>query len=133
MFKKTIINFFLLALLITAFALTAHAQYSIDPDLKPINEPFDISEEVEKQGGATTATIYVLQIIAGALLYFAAPVAILIIVVGAFEIVTGGDESEKIDAGKKSITWAVVGLLLIILSYSIVRIVIDISMKTANA
>jgi len=128
--KNKIILFIGIALLLSLWMNSAIA-YTIPGEFRPINEPFDIGDELETTGAAG-GTIVVLQIIAGGLLYFASPVAVIFIVVSAFTMVTGGADSEKIEQSKKSLTWAVIGLLVIILSYSIVRAVISTTLKAAS-
>ncbi len=94
---------------------------------RPINEPFNIA--YDKEGGAA---ILILQIIAGGLLYFAAPIAIIMIGIAGWQLVTGGAESEKIEQGKKHLFWSIAGLLVIILSFSIVKFLITFSIKSAS-
>lgn len=124
--KKILTTLVLSTILAVLLSVTVQA-YQIDPSFRPINSPFDLN-----YGSDTSKTILILQILSGALLYFAAPVAIILIIIGALQIVIGGAESDKIDAGKKHITWSVIGLLVIILSYSIVRTIINFVLKSAQ-
>lgn len=128
--RKTLATIGLVILTLLLVATVAQA-YTIPSELRPENEPFDISYEDGEIGG-TTATITILQIIAGTLLYFAAPLAVILIGLAAFDIVSGGADSEKLEQAKKNITWLIVGLLVIILSYSIVRFVISFVIKSAE-
>lgn len=106
--------------------------YTIPEDLRPINEPLNIGQELgTTAAGTTSGTILVLQILAGGLLYFAAPIAIIIIVMTGSQMAMMGAESEKIEEAKRSLTWAVVGLLVIIFSYSLVRIIINAVLQAA--
>lgn len=102
------------------------AAYQVDPSFRPDNSPFGLEDELgsDKKEGAINATNIVLQIIAGGLLYFAAPMAIIMIGLGAFNMVMYGSESEKVEEAKKHLTWSIVGLFVIILSYAIVKILI---------
>ena len=45
---------------------------------------------------------------------------------------TGGADSEKLEQAKKGLTWTIAGLLLIILSYSIVKTVINTTVDVAE-
>ncbi len=114
-------------MILTTFLLIAGTAavyaYQIDPSYRPSNEPFALNNEIN-QGGPSVATITVLQIIAGALLYFAIPIAIIAIVFSGSSMVMFGAEQEKLDSAKKQLIWSCVGLALIILSYSVVRIII---------
>jgi len=103
----------------------------INPDFRPINEPFDISGTVETEGAAS-GTVIVLQIVAGGLLYFAAPIAVIMIVIAAFQMVINSAESDKVGEAKSALTWSIVGLLTIILSYSIVRAIINFAISVAT-
>lgn len=120
-----------ISLAISAFSAFA---YTIPENLTPINEPFRIGKDLSGPGATTaTGTIIFLQILAGGLLYFAAPVAIIIIAMTGFNMVFMGAESDKIEQSKRSLTWAILGLLLIILSYTLVRIVINMALNAASS
>jgi len=126
--KKILIKTVLLTILIIILGSMVTHAYTIDPDFKPINEPFgELAEE-----DASSATIIILQIISGGLLYFAAPVAVIMIAFAGFNMVTGGADSEKLEQSKKHLTWAIIGLVLIIMSYSAVRFVIGQAIKAAS-
>ena len=120
----------LLSFLLALFLSQVAEAYRIPEDLKPINSPFELNTYGE--GDGSEATVILLQIIAGALLYFAAPVAIIMIVQAGFSMVSGGADSEKITQAKKHLTWTLIGLGLIILSYSIVRIVLNLITTAAS-
>lgn len=108
--------------------------YTIPEEFRPINEPLNIGQELgTTAAGTTSGTILVLQILAGGLLYFAAPIAIIIIVMTGSQMAMLGAESEKIEEAKRSLTWAVLGLLLIIFSYSLVRIIINAALQAAGS
>jgi len=109
---------------------TAHA-YTIDADFRPQNEPLNINEQIE-QDGAAGGAILILQIITGGLLYFAAPLAIIMIASSAFGMTMGSDDPEKMTTGKKHLTWLSIGLLIIILSYSLVKFVIGLIQASGN-
>jgi len=105
---------------------TVSAEYTIPIELKPDNLPFDISvEENGEVDSGETQVIKILQVISGALLYFAAPLTVIAIGMTAFNMAMGSGNSEKIETAKKQLTWAIMGLLLVILSYAVVKIVIS--------
>jgi glucose uptake protein GlcU len=56
--------------------------------------------------------------------------AILFIIIGGIEILTAYGNDEKIGKGKKTVTFAIVGLLISILSYAIVSIISGINLNT---
>lgn len=123
--KKLILTISLLTITILFGLQTLQTveAYQIDPSYRPQNAPFSLKEEITQQG-AQSATIIILQVIAGALLYFAAPIAVIVIIMGGFNMAVYGAEQEKLEQGKKQLTWAILGLLCVILSYSIVRIIL---------
>jgi hypothetical protein len=102
---------------------TAGAEYRLPDELKPSNVPFDIDIGQTKDPGVTQIQ-YILQVIAGALLYVAAPLAVLMIAMIGFNLALGSGSAEKIEAAKKTLTWAVLGLVIIILSYALVKFVL---------
>lgn len=103
--------------------------YSIDPSYAPNNTPYDFDVEAK---GAEGSTILLLQIIAGALLFFAAPLTVIMIAWASLDMVMGGAESEKLEQAKKHMTWSIIGLILIIISYSAVRFVIKLAVDSAD-
>lgn len=129
MLKKFILTISLLTVVLIINANFVEA-YSLDTSYRPVNSPFNLDYKAKTP---TENTVMILQIIAGALLYFATPVAIIMIAFAGFQIVTGGADSDKLDEGKKSITWSLIGLAAIILSYSLIRFVITIIVKSAEA
>jgi len=119
---------------VAIFTNTQSFAYTIPEDLRPINEPLNIGKDLGTTAATTTSgTILVLQILAGGLLYFAAPIAIIIIVMTGTQMAMLGAESEKIEEAKRSLTWAAVGLLVIIFSYSLVRIIINAALQATGS
>lgn len=49
--------------------------------------------------------------------------AVIVIVVAGFRMATGGGNPDQIKTAKKAITWAIIGLLVALASYSIVEII----------
>lgn len=101
---------------------------TLDPTLKPDNAPgVIIGEDTLNEAGAETAFAnYTLQMLAGGLITVAAPIAIIIIAIaGLLAVVSHGDQ-KLIDKAKKTLTWAIIGLILIIFSWIIVRTTISI-------
>lgn len=103
---------------------TAGAEYRLPNDLKPSNVPFDVDIGQTSDPGITQVQ-YILQVIAGALLYFAAPLAVIAIAMIGFTMAMNSGNTEKIEAGKKSLTWAIAGLATIIFSYALVKFVLE--------
>lgn len=90
----------------------------------PLKEKLQAAIDGEKADAATTGIIFVLQIITNALLYIAAPIAIAFIAYGGMSYAWSMGAQESLDAAKKNLIWACLGLLLIMMSYGIVRLII---------
>lgn len=123
--KLVIIIIGLLIPLSLAFASNNNllAQVELRKDLKP---SYAVSITPEK--GTSTAAIanIVLQLIAGSLIYAAGPIAIFMIALGGLRYVVSHGDQTQMEEAKKTITWAVVGLAIIIVSWAAVTAVINI-------
>ncbi len=128
--KKQIKKFGLIVLLALLASLifsgVADAVYQIPKEFMPENTPmdFDFVGDNDREAG-TYVLLAVLQIIAGALLYFAAPLAVVSIALIGFDLAMNSGNPEKVETQKKRLTWVILGLLTIILSYGLVRIAIE--------
>ena len=72
--------------------------------------------------GQTTITgiiLYVIQI----LLAVAALVAVIFLIAGGFKYITAGGNEETAESGKKTITNAIIGIVVIILAFVIIRVI----------
>lgn len=54
---------------------------------------------------------------------FAGIICLIFVIFGGFKFLTSGGEKEKVEEGRKTITWALIGLVIIFLSFAIVRLV----------
>lgn len=57
------------------------------------------------------------------LLIIGAPILVLMIIIGAFQIMTGAGNPENITKGRHTITWAIIGYALLLLSSGITLII----------
>ncbi|MDP3963721.1 MAG: hypothetical protein Q8Q39_04455 [bacterium] len=64
-----------------------------------------------------------LKAIAQWILVFGIILGVVFIIIGGISILTSGGDQNKLGTGKKTITWAIVGVIVLILSYSIVNII----------
>ena len=111
------------------------ARIVLDPNLKPENSPgVVVNPETLKSAGAETAFAnYMLQVLAGGLITVAAPVAVIIIAIsGLLAVVSHGDQKLIVRA-QKTLTWAVIGLIVIICAWEIVRTTIEVVVSVNNA
>ncbi|KKR25635.1 MAG: PKD domain-containing protein [Candidatus Peregrinibacteria bacterium GW2011_GWE2_39_6] len=63
------------------------------------------------------------------ILSFLGLAAVIVIIYGGFMYVTAGGEQEKADKGKKSITYAVMGIVVVLISYALVNTLIGAASK----
>ena len=110
-------------------AQIANATYSIPGELRPNNAPFDLSNVNEENlytsgEGGSAPLILILQILAGALLYVAAPLAVISVALAAFNMVMFGGSNDKVEEAKRQLTWAILGLITITLSFALIRFLI---------
>lgn len=72
--------------------------------------------------GQNTATEIILRVIQ-ILLAIAGLVAVIFLIVGGFRYITAGGNEETAEAAKKTITNAIIGIVIIILAFVIVRVI----------
>jgi len=91
------------------FIHTAHAQ-----GLPPIPQPSVTSID----------DFYIaLQAIAQWILVFGIVLGVIFIIIGGISILTSRGDSQKLNTGKQTVVWAIVGIVLLILAYAIVNII----------
>lgn len=78
-----------------------------------------------QQDKAVAGFNIVLQYIANLLLFFAAPLAVLFIARAGSDYAFAMGEEDKMGAAKRELTWAILGLILVMFSYLIVRLMIQ--------
>lgn len=110
-------------LTLIAIPLITSAQVQLDPQLKPEFAANVIPPEGANRGAFANI---VLQLVAGSLIYAAGPLAVLLIAIGGLRYVTSHGDQTQMEEAKKTITWAVIGLIVIIISWAIVTNVISI-------
>lgn len=113
-------------------AATVQAAIGIPSELQPQNVPLKglnetITQQVAAGGqdGAVTAANTVLQYIANLLLFFAAPLAVLFIARAGADYAFALGEDSKIESAKRELTWSLIGLVLVMFSYVLVRVIIQ--------
>jgi hypothetical protein len=118
--KKILIGLFLILLIAVPIVVSA---YTIPSDYAPPSAPF-VSLPATTKGEGTV--ILIVNIITGALLGIAASFAIFFLAIGGFRYVTSLGQTEVMEKAKKTIIYAILGLLAVIFSYIIVQTVIKI-------
>jgi len=61
---------------------------------------------------------------------FVGVIALAYIIIGGYQIVTAGGASDKAEKGKKTLTNAIIGLVIIILSYTIISVITNAAFGT---
>ncbi|MEK7146138.1 MAG: hypothetical protein AAB802_03045 [Patescibacteria group bacterium] len=101
------------------------AVIQLDDGLRPDNLPtFEASDAVNEENPETAATQTIILFVGNLLsqvLLFAGAVTILFLIIAGANYIFAFGKDERIEKGKRGIFWAIVGLLIIMLSYSIVR------------
>ena len=110
------------------------AQLSIPSDLHPEYAPEGYSEVYNPTGTAedkfgSKAINFVIADIIVVLLQMAGVLAIFFIIYSGFTYVRAFGQEETIQSAKKGLTWAILGLCLVILSYAIVQAIIRITLS----
>ena len=123
MFKKITVILGLLLMHFLPFSV-ATATVSLPDEYHPIYAP-----AVNIGAGANEADYgnYYLQLIAGGLLYLAAPIAVFMIAFQGSSLVTAAGDETKITEAKKGITYSAIGLIVVMLSFAIVKAAITLT------
>lgn len=69
---------------------------------------------------------YIFSNITGLFVYLSVPLAILAIIIGGIYYILAGYKKENSDKGKKMIEKAIIGLIIVLASYGIITLIIDI-------
>jgi surface polysaccharide O-acyltransferase-like enzyme len=99
---KKIFNKIILFILFSAllFPLFAYADVTIEPPIK--------YHSVEEVIGAIVNWVYNIALV----------IAPLMIMIGGFYLITAAGDPEKVNTGKKIITWTIVGIVVVLLATS---------------
>lgn len=86
------------------------------------------STGLPNESSATAIIVRVIQI----LLAVAGLVAVVFLIIGGFRYITAGGNEESAEAAKTTITNAIIGIVIIILSFVIVRVISNALTKTGS-
>lgn len=118
--KQTIIVFTLMAVGLTLVAFAPATLAQTTGLIKTTDNPNNISQAT---GGASSARELVLTIV-NYFLYFLGLIATLMVIYGGVLYVTAAGDTESVDKGKKVIMYALVGIIIILLSFALVNSVL---------
>lgn len=126
--KKHILSLALLFITVLIINISpVFGAVEMDPNLKPAFAPGYTSKE-NKAAPVTS----VLQTLAGSLIYVAGPLAVLMIAIGGFQYVASHGDSTQMENAKKTIMFAIIGLIVIILSWAIVTNIARVFLSTGS-
>lgn len=128
--KKILLTIFALTIISGLFAHPALAAYGIPDEYKPSNiaESWSAQQEemTDEQKYNTTSITYILADLVSGLLAIIGIAAVYFLVSNSLKYATSMGQQDKIDKAKKGITWAIVGLMAVLISYILVRFIIKI-------
>lgn len=128
--KKIIIALACIAIMGVATVPTAFAVQSLDNSFLPQGLPTLTGKTNEEALSANQSRVILTQRIVDVVLGTAGAVAAMFIVINGFYMITSAGNDEGVTKAKKGISWAIVGLLAIIFSYSVVTYVIKVTLLT---
>ena len=87
----------------------------------------EVKNKIKQLPGANEGEGYtnsVLQNVINYILYAAGIIAVVMIIIAAIQITSSAGDPSAVAKGKKTLTWSVIGLVVVILAYAIVNFVI---------
>ncbi|MBU1992239.1 MAG: hypothetical protein ABH856_02190 [Patescibacteria group bacterium] len=119
---KTLKQFLLVAgLMVVGLLLVGYAPAALAAMIGAGDAPGNI---VEATGGEASARSLIVNII-NFFLFFLGLIATIMIIYGGVTYVTAGGEQEKIESAKKIIMYAVIGIIIVLLSFAIVNTILQ--------
>lgn len=125
--RKILTVFLFLALALTGFISLVFAQGPTPPAPGGPTPPESSSITVNLPNPLSCNDIpCVGEAIIGGILKLITPIVIIMVLVGAFQILTAGGNPEKVTKGRKTILYAVVGYAIVLLAQGLVFIIKEI-------
>lgn len=103
---------------LSAFAVTGLSATGISA-ANPVDRPTIPNPTGKTDFGAILNTIIT------ALLFFAGAVAVLFLIIGGFRYVVSAGNAEQVEGAKKTILYAILGLIIIFIAFVLVQLVLD--------
>ncbi|HRY91006.1 MAG TPA: hypothetical protein P5229_01540 [Candidatus Gracilibacteria bacterium] len=118
--RKTLLKYGVIITLLLQDIMVASAQ--VRPPIIPAGNTHLILPHSAGQT-ETAITGQLIPAVTRTVIAMAGMLAVLFIIYGGIQILTAYGKTEKIESAKKTITWAIAGLIISLLSYAIVSIV----------
>lgn len=93
-----------------------------------INPGRDMTQAASELGGGETSFRQIVLTIVNFVLGFLAILAVVMIIYGGFLYVSSAGNQEKADQGKQILTYAVIGIVIILISFALVQTVLTAAM-----
>ena len=110
---------------VLAFAVSA----AVAPSSYAANQVLDGANDATETSGIKTSKVgdagTLVSTITNALLFIIGAISVIMIIVGGIRYVISNGDSTQITAAKNTILYAVIGLVIAVLAYAIVRFVVD--------
>lgn len=120
---------FTFSFLVFNLAATAPAVFAEDSRGVGKTPPGNIFSLTEENPLGTTSVIDLLNTILRSLTFVAIPIAVLMIIVGAFQMMSAGGDPEKFKTGRKTILYVAIGFAILLIA----RLLIGISAELLGA
>lgn len=117
-------KFVLVFLALFMTGAVAHQALALDASSFPCPQGLNCSSQITVGSAPVFVNGFISQIIQW-LLSFALGLAVLFVVIGGFRYMISGGNEEAADTAKNTVVNALIGIVLIILSYSIVQVVVN--------
>lgn len=137
--KETLRNITPLLVLIGILSLTsiAGAAVGIDPAFRPDYAPQTAGELSNPEGAAdnftTKAVTQIIADFAVVLIQVAGSLSIYFVITNGLHLVKSFGKDEELQKAKKGLTWAIAGLVIVIVSYAIVQNVLRITLTVDSS
>lgn len=107
--------------IMTSLLLSGGVEVFADQSLPPTDPGPQLDNPLASGGIHSISDL--LQKIIQYLTTVAGPILVIMIIIGAFKILTAGDNETKYQSGKKTITYAVVGFAIILIGWGFVFVI----------
>lgn len=127
---KKVISLFLLIVIFFSFALPVNAQFislkdsgCLAQERLHVTGGIFIKRVIPGNIASLDCVPYIVANIIFWALVFSGVVAVFILIIGGIKLLVSGGDAKQVEGARKTITWAIIGLIVIILSFAILRVI----------